>query len=633
MNHEITRLSSLLARVSKRAIVVTIAVCTAAAAAPLQPNDVKTATPIKHVIVIIGENRSFDHIFAAYRPRPGQSVFNLLSKGIIKEDGTPGPTFSKAAQNQAQVTVTYESAPAQKKAYATLPPPMTGGAPRAASERNPPFRQASMAALDIGIPPADQQLLLTGGTGLPANSVDIRLPNATMLPNGPYQLTPGIPYDAYAGDPVHRFFQMWQQMDCSIRHASADNPSGCLNDLFAWVEVTIGRGSNGKPRPAVFSDLSTGEGSTAMGFYNVNNGDAPYLKQLADTYTMSDNYHQAVAGGSGANHVMLGTGDAIWYSDGKGNAAIPPLEQIENPNPQAGTNNYFIQDGYAGGSYVACADPTQPGVAPIINYLNSLPSKPKPNCEPGRYYLVNNYLPGFLGDGTVNTRPYTLPPATLPTIGDALLKRNISFRYYGEGWNAYLRDPRSSLYCKICNFLQYTPSIMTDASLRKEHIKDTTDLDSDIQDNALPAISFVHPSRLNDGHPGSSKISIFEAFVRKIVTEVQNQSGLWADTAIFVTFDEGGGYWDSGYIQPIDFFGDGTRIPLIVVSPYATGGRVVHSYADHVSILKFVEKNWAVPPISDRSRDNLPNPVAANSNSYVPINGPAIGDLMDMFHF
>jgi phospholipase C len=60
---------------------------------------------------------------------------------------------------------------------------------------------------------------------------------------------------------------------------------------------------------------------------------------------------------------------------------------------------------------------------------------------------------------------------------------------------------------------------------------------------------------------------------------------------------------------------------------------VARAYADHVSILKFVEKNWAVPPISDRSRDNLSNPIAADSNPYVPINGPAIGDLMDMFNF
>ena len=191
----------------KCAIIAAVAVCTAAAAAPLRPNDAETTTAIKHVIVIIGENRSFDHIFAAYKPRPGQSVLNLLSEGIIKEDGTPGPNFSKAAQNQAQVTLNYESAPAQKKAYATLPPAMTGRAPQAASEKDPPFRQASMAALDVGIPPSEQHLLLTGATGLPPFSVDTRLPNATMLPNGPYQLTPGIPYDAYTADPVHRFFR------------------------------------------------------------------------------------------------------------------------------------------------------------------------------------------------------------------------------------------------------------------------------------------------------------------------------------------------------------------------------------------------------------------------------------------
>ncbi|MBV8615286.1 MAG: hypothetical protein JOY66_16185, partial [Acetobacteraceae bacterium] len=58
---------------------------------------------------------------------------------------------------------------------------------------------------------------------------------------------------------------------------------------------------------------------------------------------------------------------------------------------------------------------------------------------------------------------------------------------------------------------------------------------------------------------------------------------------------------------------------------------VVHTYYDHVSILKFIEKNWSLPPITNRSRDNLPNPVASADNPYVPTNSPAIGDLTDMF--
>jgi phospholipase C len=96
--------------------------------------------------------------------------------------------------------------------------------------------------------------------------------------------------------------------------------------------------------------------------------------------------------------------------------------------------------------------------------------------------------------------------------------------------------------------------------------------------------------------------------------------------------DEGGGYYDSGYVQPVDFFGDGTRIPLLVVSPYAKAGFVDHTYYDHASVLKFIEHNWGLKPLSSRSRDNLPNPVQS-AGEYKPRNGPAIGDLTALFDF
>ena len=121
---------------------------------------------------------------------------------------------------------------------------------------------------------------------------------------------------------------MWQQFDCNAANASTANPTGCQADLFPWVEVTIGAGTNGLAQPFGFNDTTTKEGSTSMGFYNVLQGDAPYFKYLADHFAMSDNYHQAVMGGTGANHVMLGSGDAIWFSDGNGNAAVPPHNQL-----------------------------------------------------------------------------------------------------------------------------------------------------------------------------------------------------------------------------------------------------------------------------------------------------------------
>ena len=93
-----------------------------------------------------------------------------------------------------------------------------------------------------------------------------------------------------------------------------------------------------------------------MGFYNMQQGDAAYTKYLADNYAMSDNYHQPAMGGTGLDEIMLFFGDAIWFSDENGNPLVPPqnqltwaggpVQEIENPNPQPGTNNFWIQDGY-----------------------------------------------------------------------------------------------------------------------------------------------------------------------------------------------------------------------------------------------------------------------------------------------
>jgi len=128
-------------------------------------------------------------------------------------------------------------------------------------------------------------------------------------------------------------------------------------------------------------------------------------------------------------------------------------------------------------------------------------------------------------------------------------------------------------------------------------------------------------------------LDLFEGFVKKIIDQVQANPKLWQQTAIFVTFDEGGGFYDSGYIQPLDFFGDGTRVPLLIVSPYSEHGGVYHGYSDHVSIIKFIERNWQLKPITSRSRDNFPNPVTAPDDPYVPTNSPALSDLWDAFKF
>ena len=534
----------------------------------------QTATPIKHVIVIIGENRSFDHVFATYVPTHGHSVHNLLSEGIIELDANknaiPGPNFHKAQQlaasDQGGQDSFLLSPPKQQFPGNVLPAPEVGG-PSGAQGNFTPSSAAfttiacgtttvngktttnfldpvSCAAVtESGLADATDsngltyyQSLASGGTGQYSFTPDLRIANFDNLPPGPFQLTNGthsatpgysLTYTDYTASPVHRFYQMWQQLNCSLEHASRENPSGCNGKLFSWVEATVGAGTNGLTQaqyaqgffatslsesfqyPAGFSatnppteaqwtankfalydsvPATTGEGGTALGFYNVQQGDVPYFKSLADTYAMSDNFHQSVNGGTGVNHIMLGHGDVIYFSDGNGNAETPPhnvavttnpagfggpgtIDEIENPNPAAGTNNWYSQDGYGedfnsgfpmkdwdltqsnklpiiygGGSYSNCSDTTQPGVKPILDYLKSM--RINPRCEAGHYYLLNNYNPGYFGNGNnaytdhnPSNTPFTVPPSSTPSIGDDLNEAQVSWKYYGDQWNNYVPDP------------------------------------------------------------------------------------------------------------------------------------------------------------------------------------------------
>jgi phospholipase C len=618
-----------------------------------------TDSPIKHVIVLIGENRTFDHLFATYVPKPGESVKNLLSEGIIKADGTAGRHFKKAQQFQAVApfnTKYFISLDANDKTpYEVLPEPTLNFSPSPVTGEPPPFPAATPLALLGAIEPsleaADLPLLTTGASGAPQTAelpdFDSRILNFDKLPNGPFPLQgANLPYDSYTGDTTHRLFEMWQQSDCNVRNATRENPSGCLSDLYPFVITNY----TSEPDPNSFppaGQVDDNGGGNSMAFYNMQKGDVPVLKQLADQYSMSDNFHQSFLGGTGANHVMLGTGDAIFWSDGNGNPTTPP-SHIANPDPLPGSDDQYTVDLGFDGNFTECGDATQPGIKPILDYLESLPYDPASKCQPGRFYMVNNDSPGFLPDGTVDTAGIasggSVPPTNVRTIGEALNDKGISWAYYGGAYNAavnFQHDPKNPdptvqigrAYCNICNFESYSTAIMGDATQRAAHIKDATDFFAAIDNSTLPAVSFVKPDGLLDGHPASSKEDLFEGMVKKIVDHLTANKALFAETALFITMDEGGGYYDSGYIQPLDFFGDGPRIPMIVVSPFSRGGHISHVYSDHVSILKFIERNWDLKPLTGRSRDNLPNPRSDWDNPYVPENSPAIGDLFDLFDF
>jgi phospholipase C len=615
--------------------------------------EARTATPIKHVIILIGENRTFDNIYGTYLPQGRQKIGNLLSRGIVSADGdtvlnTIAQQFSiNLPLSSPTYFIDYRATPG-KTPYPFLPLPNTAYAPQVPTTPAnwvDPVNQIAQAPFDKATVPdaqlpiiepsfeaEDLGLLRLGATGLPMFTTDTRVKNFAALLNGEFEITgPTMPYSSFTGDMVHRLFHMWQQSDCSTANATRDNPSGCLSDLYPFVGV----------------QRNDGSGGNAMGFYNMRRGDAPVFKRLADEYTLADNYHQPVMGGTMVQHIMLGTADAIaWDAFTDPNThqvfATPP-GHIANPNPKNVTTTAFTLDG----SWTNCSDTTQPGIAPIVSYLASLPWHPAPNCAAGRYYGINNMSPGILPNGMLDAASVDtggkVPPSSLRTIGDALNEKGISWAYYGGGYDAAVRVANGSTapldilrgvnYCDICNPFGYVSSIAANPAQRAAHIKDATDFFQALDQGHLPAVVYVKPDSIVDGHPASSTLDLFEAMAENIVDKLKAHPDLFRDTVLFITFDEGGGYWDSGFIQPLDFFGDGPRIPLLAISPYSRGGRVVHTYDDHASIVKFIERNWGLKPLTARSRDNLPNPHMDDDNPYVPRNMPAVGDLFDMFDF
>ena len=544
----------------------------------------KPTTPIEHLIVLVGENRTFDNLYGVYKPKRGQTISNLLSKGIVNRDGSPGPNFKDAAQKLGLNSGPYTPTPSINGIYKTLPQPYASGA-----------------------------------LGQRRDIPDGRFPS--NLPNGPFQITKYVSYGAHTGDPTHRFFQMWQQVNAG------------KSDLFVWVAEATGPGPSNHSSLAL-SPGNTFQGGIAMGFYNMSLGDAPYFKKLADDYAIADNYHQSIMGGTTVNYLALATADVTFYTD-KGKLGVPPKKQIENPDAQPNTNNWYTEDGYLGGSYVKCADQSQPGVAAIHNLLNQLPYKAfnNGNCAPDTYYMVNNMDPAFspLGEALpLGPDKFLLPPQTIPHIGDTLTKAGVAWKWYSGGRNDGKNVDKE--YCAMCD----TPSFFTSTMVGsdKSKLQDLQQFYADVKDaKSFPSVAIIAPYDSVSGHPGYATAPNFDQLVEDVVTRVRSNPLLWKNTAILVTFDEGGGYYDSGYVQLIDFFGDGPRIPLVAISPFSKRGHVDHTYYDHASIIKFIERNWRLPVLSARSRDNLPNPVMDKQNPYVPTNRPAIGDLMNLFDF
>lgn len=287
------------------------------------------------------------------------------------------------------------------------------------------------------------------------------------------------------------------------------------------------------------------------------------LYAMAQKYTLCDNFFHSAFGGSFLNHQWLIA------------AASPTF-------PGASSKNIARVD--AAGNLL-----TDGAVTPDGFVVNTS-------------YTVNAPHPANAAAADL------VPNQTNPTIGDRLNDKSVSWAWYSGGWDdAIAGNPDPNFQFHHQPFAYYA-KYADGTQLKKDHLKDETVFIAAAKAGTLPAVSFVKPLGLYNEHPGYSDVTLGENHTLELVNDVLNGPN-GKDAVIIITYDENGGFWDHVAPPVIDKkWGPGTRVPAIIISPFAKQGYVDHTQYETVSILSFIEKRWGLAPLADR--DKNANPLA-----------------------
>jgi len=163
----------------------------------------------------------------------------------------------------------------------------------------------------------------------------------------------------------------------------------------------------------------------------------------------------------------------------------------------------------------------------------------------------------------------------------------------------------------------------TRAAARAEHLKDYQDLIADAAAGRLPAVAFYKPQGNLNQHPGYASIAEGDEHLAAVVAKLQ-ASPQWAHMVIVITYDEFGGFWDHVAPPKADLLGPGTRIPALIVSPFAKRGFVDHTRYDTGSVLRLIGRRFGLDP--------LPG-IAARDAALKAHGEPAMGDLTNALQF
>lgn len=216
-------------------------------------------------------------------------------------------------------------------------------------------------------------------------------------------------------------------------------------------------------------------------------------------------------------------------------------------------------------------------------------------------YAVNTLFPEWL-TAVEGDDPPMLPPQESPTIGDRLTENNISWKWYSQGWNLALKDLNSARHDPMVYFaihhlpFLYYKTCKTGTECFRKNMADRDDLIQDIRKNNLPQVSFYKPGDALDQHPGTGTVDEGDRELDAVISEIR-ESPAWSHTVIIVTYDENGGFWDHVAPPEGDRWGPGSRVPAVIISPYAKKGFVDHTIYDTTSILKFIERRFNLKPL------------------------------------
>ncbi|MGH2591567.1 MAG: phospholipase C [Actinomycetota bacterium] len=195
-------------------------------------------------------------------------------------------------------------------------------------------------------------------------------------------------------------------------------------------------------------------------------------------------------------------------------------------------------------------------------------------------------------DGNVDRK---FPCFDFETAGDLLDRKRIP-------WACYSATPYQNGY--LWNAYSAISHYRRDPERWAEHVFPVDDLVSHIREDRLPPVTWVTPRFEVSEHPEYS-FCWGENWTTKVLNAIM-ESPMWRETAVFLTWDDYGGFYDHVPPPQVDVYGFGIRAPMLVLSPYAKHGHVSHELAEFSSVVRFIEDNWGLPQLADRDRHATP---------------------------